>query len=146
MVTCLLCVSQKSFFISNWPTFLAYCVQSLKNKDPKISRVALESLYRLVWWGYNKIYYMMDNVKFSVMQYLRCGGCIRVLSRFFKCLVILASLVLSVQYGQLATHLSFSLRAAMMIELSAHSIWKATPNCTCFFPVFSCIVIVLLQI
>ena len=49
MVTCLLCVSQKQFFLNNWPYFLTMCLSNLKNKDPKMSRVALESLYRLLW-------------------------------------------------------------------------------------------------
>ncbi|RWS23768.1 protein furry-like protein, partial [Leptotrombidium deliense] len=49
LVTCLLCVSQKSFFLQNWHCFLAMCLSHLKNKDPKMSRVALESLYRLLW-------------------------------------------------------------------------------------------------
>ncbi|KAI5701919.1 hypothetical protein M8J75_014651 [Diaphorina citri] len=50
LVTCLLCVSQKTFFLQNWHYFLAMCLSHLKNhRDPKISRVALESLYRLLW-------------------------------------------------------------------------------------------------
>ncbi|KAL4635429.1 hypothetical protein GN956_G14687 [Arapaima gigas] len=49
LVTCLLCVSQKQFFINNWHIFLQNCLSHLKNKDPKMSRVALESLYRLLW-------------------------------------------------------------------------------------------------
>ncbi|XP_055383655.1 protein furry isoform X2 [Condylostylus longicornis] len=49
LVTCLLCVSQKNFFLSNWHCFLAMCLSNLKNRDPKMSRVALESLYRLLW-------------------------------------------------------------------------------------------------
>ncbi|XP_029647107.1 protein furry isoform X5 [Octopus sinensis] len=49
LVTCLLSVSQKQFFLNNWPYFLTMCLSQLKNKDPKISRVALESLYRLLW-------------------------------------------------------------------------------------------------
>lgn len=49
LVTCLLCVSQKQFFFNNWPYFLTMCLSQLKNKDPKMSRVALESLYRLLW-------------------------------------------------------------------------------------------------
>ncbi|XP_070197468.1 protein furry-like isoform X3 [Littorina saxatilis] len=49
LVTCLLCVSQKQFFLSNWPYFLTMCLSQLKNRDNKMSRVALESLYRLVW-------------------------------------------------------------------------------------------------
>ena len=49
LVTCLLCVSQKSFFLQNWYYFLVQCLSNLKNRDPKMSRVALESLYRLLW-------------------------------------------------------------------------------------------------
>ncbi|XP_068083711.1 protein furry [Anabrus simplex] len=49
LVTCLLCVSQKTFFLQNWHYFLAMCLSHLKNRDPKICRVALESLYRLLW-------------------------------------------------------------------------------------------------
>uniref|UniRef100_A0A3Q3JHT0 Furry homolog, like n=1 Tax=Monopterus albus TaxID=43700 RepID=A0A3Q3JHT0_MONAL len=49
LVTCLLCVSQKPFFLNNWHIFLQNCLSHLKNKDPKMSRVALESLYRLLW-------------------------------------------------------------------------------------------------
>lgn len=49
LVTCLLCVSQKSFFLNNWHYFVAMCLSHLKNRDPKMSRVALESLYRLLW-------------------------------------------------------------------------------------------------
>ncbi|CAH1777850.1 unnamed protein product [Owenia fusiformis] len=49
MVTCLLCVSQKTFFLNNWPYFLTMCLSQLRNKDTKMSRVALESLYRLLW-------------------------------------------------------------------------------------------------
>ncbi|XP_023817886.1 protein furry homolog isoform X5 [Oryzias latipes] len=49
LVTCLLCVSQKQFFLSRWHVFLNNCLSNLKNKDPKMARVALESLYRLLW-------------------------------------------------------------------------------------------------
>ncbi|XP_054710198.1 protein furry-like [Uloborus diversus] len=49
LVTCLLCVSQKPFFLQNWHYFLAMCLSHLKNRDPKMCRVALESLYRLLW-------------------------------------------------------------------------------------------------
>lgn len=49
LVTCLLCVSQKAFFLFNWHYFLAMCLSHLKNRDSKMSRVALESLYRLLW-------------------------------------------------------------------------------------------------
>lgn len=49
LVTCLLCVSQKLFFLQNWHCFLAMCLSHLKHRDPKMCRVALESLYRLLW-------------------------------------------------------------------------------------------------
>ncbi|XP_033097375.1 protein furry homolog [Anneissia japonica] len=50
LVTCLLCVSQKQFFLSNWHYFLTICLSHLKHqKEAKMSRVALESLYRLLW-------------------------------------------------------------------------------------------------
>lgn len=41
LVTCLLCVSQKQFFLTNWHYFLAMCLSALKNRDPKVCRVAL---------------------------------------------------------------------------------------------------------
>uniref|UniRef100_A0A667XMF3 FRY microtubule binding protein n=1 Tax=Myripristis murdjan TaxID=586833 RepID=A0A667XMF3_9TELE len=49
LVTCLLCVSQKQLFLGRWHVFLNNCLSNLKNKDPKMARVALESLYRLLW-------------------------------------------------------------------------------------------------
>lgn len=49
LVTCLLCVSQKSFFLQNWYYFLAMCLSHLKNRDPKMSRVALGE-----WTGLRK--------------------------------------------------------------------------------------------
>lgn len=49
LVTCLLGVSQKTFFLQYWHYFLAMCLSHLKDRDPKMSRVALESLYRLLW-------------------------------------------------------------------------------------------------
>ncbi|VDN22707.1 unnamed protein product [Gongylonema pulchrum] len=50
LLTCLLCISQSKFFLTNWPQFLNSTLASLKNKDSKVSRVALESLYRLLWY------------------------------------------------------------------------------------------------
>uniref|UniRef100_A0A8C2ZLT4 FRY microtubule binding protein n=1 Tax=Cyclopterus lumpus TaxID=8103 RepID=A0A8C2ZLT4_CYCLU len=55
LVTCLLCVSQKQFFLNRWHVFLNNCLSNLKvtqsgnQQDPKMARVALESLYRLLW-------------------------------------------------------------------------------------------------
>lgn len=44
LVTCLLCVSQKTFFLQSWHCFLAMCLSHLKNRDPKMCRVALGKL------------------------------------------------------------------------------------------------------
>lgn len=49
LVTCLLCLSQRSFFLTNWGVFLNMCLSNLKNRDQKMCRIALESLYRLIW-------------------------------------------------------------------------------------------------
>ena len=49
LVTCLLCVSQKQFFLQNWPCFLTMCLSQLRTKDTKVSRIALDSLHRLLW-------------------------------------------------------------------------------------------------
>ncbi|XP_019713118.1 protein furry homolog isoform X2 [Hippocampus comes] len=49
LVTCLLCVSQKQFFLNRWHVFLNNCLSNLKSRDLKLARVALESLYRLLW-------------------------------------------------------------------------------------------------
>ena len=49
LVTCLLCVSQKAFFLHNWHYFLTMCLQQLRARDVKMARVALEALYRLLW-------------------------------------------------------------------------------------------------
>ncbi|KAL9973951.1 hypothetical protein ACROYT_G020474 [Oculina patagonica] len=49
LVTVLLCVSQKAFFLSSWPSFLNMCLGTLKQKDVKMQKVAMECLYRLVW-------------------------------------------------------------------------------------------------
>lgn len=58
LVTCLLCVSQKPFFLHNWHYFLAMCLSHLKSREPKMSRVALGK-FRGVWgvnngWTNNK--------------------------------------------------------------------------------------------
>lgn len=49
LVTVLLCVSQKAFFLSSWPSFLSMCLGTLKQRDVKMQKVAMECLYRLVW-------------------------------------------------------------------------------------------------
>ncbi|XP_073464568.1 protein furry homolog-like isoform X2 [Aquarana catesbeiana] len=80
LVTCLLCVSQKQFFLNNWHIFLQNClshlkmpsnnslrkqIETLQNKDPKMSRVALESLYRLLWVYVIRIKCESNNVTHS---------------------------------------------------------------------------------
>lgn len=50
LLTCLLCISQNKFFLHNWSPFLNLTLANLKHKDPKTARVALESLYRLLWY------------------------------------------------------------------------------------------------
>uniref|UniRef100_A0A5K3EZC4 MOR2-PAG1_N domain-containing protein n=1 Tax=Mesocestoides corti TaxID=53468 RepID=A0A5K3EZC4_MESCO len=47
MVTCLLCVGTKSFFLTNWPPFMSLCLSQLKNRD--LGQVSIESLFRLLW-------------------------------------------------------------------------------------------------
>ncbi|XP_068703466.1 protein furry homolog-like isoform X2 [Montipora foliosa] len=49
LVTVLLCVSQKAFFLGSWPSFLNMCLGTLKQRDVKMQKVAMECLYRLVW-------------------------------------------------------------------------------------------------
>ncbi|CAH8433210.1 unnamed protein product, partial [Dicrocoelium dendriticum] len=44
LVTCLLCVGTKSFFLNNWTNFLTICLSHLKNRNPKIALVSLQSL------------------------------------------------------------------------------------------------------
>ena len=90
LVTCLLCVSQKAFFLHNWHYFLTMCLQQLKNKDGKMARVALgylntkhscvmwysmaplhvfsESLYRLLWVYMIRIKCESNNVTQSRLQ------------------------------------------------------------------------------
>ncbi len=49
LVTCLLCVSQKQFFLNNWQVFITLCLQNLKSRDQQHAQVSLESIYRLLW-------------------------------------------------------------------------------------------------
>ncbi|CAB4065617.1 Protein furry,Protein furry homolog-like,Protein furry homolog [Lepeophtheirus salmonis] len=68
LVTCLLCVSHRVFFLQNWHCFLTMCLQQLKNKDTKMARVALESLYRLLWVYMIRIKCESNNVTQSRLQ------------------------------------------------------------------------------
>uniref|UniRef100_A0A0N4ZNE2 MOR2-PAG1_N domain-containing protein n=1 Tax=Parastrongyloides trichosuri TaxID=131310 RepID=A0A0N4ZNE2_PARTI len=49
LLTCLLCISQQKFFLANWTPFLNITLANLKNKEVRASRIALESLYRLLY-------------------------------------------------------------------------------------------------
>jgi hypothetical protein len=49
LLTCLLCVSQRQFFLNNWFQFTQLCLQQLKSRETQLARVALESVVRLVW-------------------------------------------------------------------------------------------------
>lgn len=47
LLNCLLCVSQKQFFMNNWFSFAQLCIQQLKSRET--ARISLESILRLVW-------------------------------------------------------------------------------------------------
>ncbi|XP_047125679.1 protein furry homolog-like isoform X1 [Hydra vulgaris] len=49
LVTALLCISQKQFFLTNWGQFLNMCLSCIKSRDSKMQRMAMECLYRLLW-------------------------------------------------------------------------------------------------
>jgi hypothetical protein len=49
LLTCLLCVSQRQFFLNNWFQFVQLCLQQLKTKESHLARLSLESIVRLVW-------------------------------------------------------------------------------------------------
>jgi hypothetical protein len=49
LLTCLLCVSQKQFFLNNWFQFAQLCMQQFKSKETSLNRIALEAILRLIW-------------------------------------------------------------------------------------------------
>ena len=49
LLTCLLCVSQRHFFLSNWFTFAQLCLQQFKSREQTLARISVESVLRLVW-------------------------------------------------------------------------------------------------
>ena len=49
LLTCLLCVSQKQFFLNYWFQFAQLCLQQFKAKEQTLTRISLESILRLVW-------------------------------------------------------------------------------------------------
>lgn len=71
LVTCLLCVSQKTFFLQNWHYFLAMCLSHLKNRDPKMCRVALGMIKNFIFL--NKTKYEKINIYLVfIMLQRRC--------------------------------------------------------------------------
>ena len=48
LLACLLCVSQRSYFLSNWFPLAQLCIAQFK-KDPHLVRLSLECVLRLVW-------------------------------------------------------------------------------------------------
>ncbi|KAK4475902.1 hypothetical protein MN116_001147 [Schistosoma mekongi] len=49
LVTCLLCVGTKPFFLNNWTNFLSICLNHLKNRSSKVALVSLQSLSCILW-------------------------------------------------------------------------------------------------
>ncbi len=49
LITCLLCVSQKQFFLNNWFQFAQLCMQQFKSRETSLNRIALEAMVRLIW-------------------------------------------------------------------------------------------------
>jgi hypothetical protein len=49
LLTCLLCVSQRQFFLNSWFQFAQLCIQQFKSKEPMLARISLEAVLRLVW-------------------------------------------------------------------------------------------------
>lgn len=49
LVTALLCLSQRDFFIEQWPYFLGLCLSNLKGNNKSLQQGAVDSLSRLTW-------------------------------------------------------------------------------------------------
>eukprot|EP00049_Salpingoeca_infusionum_P002994 m.62073 g.62073 ORF g.62073 m.62073 type:complete len:2764 (-) comp11893_c0_seq2:2602-10893(-) len=49
LLTALLCLSQKDFFLKHWVPFLQTCLSNVKSSTKPIARIALDSVSRLVW-------------------------------------------------------------------------------------------------
>lgn len=49
LITCLLCVSQRQFFLNNWFQFAQICMQQFKSREASLNRLALEAIVRLIW-------------------------------------------------------------------------------------------------
>ena len=49
LLTCLLCVSQRQFFLNSWFQFTQLCIQQFKSREPMLARISLEAVLRLVW-------------------------------------------------------------------------------------------------
>lgn len=49
LLACLLCVSQRQYFLAYWFQLTQLCVAQFKSKDQTLARLSLESVLRLVW-------------------------------------------------------------------------------------------------
>lgn len=52
LVTCLLCVSQKQFFLNRWHVFLNNCLSNLKVKYPGNQQPFIQTAVVFVWEDY----------------------------------------------------------------------------------------------
>ncbi|CAF4519240.1 unnamed protein product [Rotaria socialis] len=68
LMTCLLCISQRQVFFTNWNKFMLLCLGNLRG-EAKLARISLESLYRLVW--VYMVRFKGENVK-TTNQHLTC--------------------------------------------------------------------------
>ncbi len=75
LVTCLLCVSQKTFFLHNWHYFLTMCLQQLKNKDPKMARVSLGQRTRNYMLSFHEYFARETNDIFNTLPQSLCTAC-----------------------------------------------------------------------
>lgn len=49
LLACLLCVSQRPYFLANWFPLAQLCISQFKSKDQHLARLALECVLRLIW-------------------------------------------------------------------------------------------------
>ena len=49
LMSTLLSVSQRDFFLEHWGTFLNLCVVNIRQKDPSLQHLAMSGICRVVW-------------------------------------------------------------------------------------------------
>ncbi|KAI0985513.1 hypothetical protein GJ496_009506 [Pomphorhynchus laevis] len=69
LITCLLCMKRKTFFLNNWHKLLTLCLPNLKNSDTKIALTCLECVCRLVWFVCVRLNCVNSS---NVLQHLNC--------------------------------------------------------------------------